>query len=167
MDGFARAFIMSSLFWLLFGLTGGLTMIWAPGLRPYLLFPHVHANLLGWVCMMIYGVGYHVLPRFAGNPVYSQRLGWTHFALTNLGLLGMTTFGILVAVAGWEPGGQVWQHALGLSGTLEAAGILCFIANIGLSMKPKPGIQKEGWEKYQSAGPPAQPAPQATAPTYR
>jgi len=27
---------------------------------------HVHLGLLGWMSMMIYGVGYHVLPRFTG-----------------------------------------------------------------------------------------------------
>ena len=33
-----------------------------------LLFTHVHFGLLGWMTMMVYGVGYHILPRFNGTP---------------------------------------------------------------------------------------------------
>lgn len=54
---------------------------------------HVHLNLLGWMTMMIYGVGYHVLPRFSGKPLYSRKLSIVQFWFANAGLVGM--------VAGW------------------------------------------------------------------
>ena len=35
---------------------------------------HVHMLLLGFVTMMIYGVAYHVVPRFAGFPLHGLTL---------------------------------------------------------------------------------------------
>jgi len=51
----------------------------------------VHLNLLGFMSMMIYGVGYHILilPRFSGRPVYSPLLMRIQFWFANPGLIGM------------------------------------------------------------------------------
>lgn len=50
---------------------------------------HGHLMLLGFVSMMIYGVGLHILPRFAGRPLFSERMADVQFALANLGLWSM------------------------------------------------------------------------------
>ncbi len=50
---------------------------------------HAHTNLLGWVSMMIFAVAYHVLPRFSGRPLYSNRLADMHLILSNIGLIGL------------------------------------------------------------------------------
>lgn len=50
---------------------------------------HAHINLLGWVSMMIFAVAYHVLPRFSGKPLYSDKLADLHFITANAGLLGL------------------------------------------------------------------------------
>jgi cbb3-type cytochrome oxidase subunit 1 len=34
---------------------------------------HIHMLLLGFVTMMIYGVGYHVVLRFTGSPLHRAR----------------------------------------------------------------------------------------------
>lgn len=54
---------------------------------------HGHMMLLGFVLMTIYGVGLHVLPRFGGYPLRSERLAAWQFRTINLGLPLM--------VAGW------------------------------------------------------------------
>jgi len=54
---------------------------------------HVHFNLLGWMSMMVYGVGYHILPRFSGVPLWSDKLSYWQIWLANIGLVGMA--------AGW------------------------------------------------------------------
>ncbi|HEY3347974.1 MAG TPA: cbb3-type cytochrome c oxidase subunit I [Nitrospirota bacterium] len=54
---------------------------------------HVHLNLVGWMSMMIFGVGYHILPRFSGRPLYSRKLSIVQFWTANIGLAGM--------LAGW------------------------------------------------------------------
>lgn len=41
-----------------------------PSLRPL----HAELNLWGWVTILIYGMGYHMLPRFTGRPLASPRL---------------------------------------------------------------------------------------------
>jgi cbb3-type cytochrome oxidase subunit 1 len=49
--------------------------------------------LLGFVLMTIYGVGLHVLPRFGGYPLRSERVATIQFWLANGGLPLM--------IAGW------------------------------------------------------------------
>jgi hypothetical protein len=50
---------------------------------------HGHLMLLGFVTMMIYGVGLHILPRFAGRVLFSERMADAQFVFANLGLWTM------------------------------------------------------------------------------
>lgn len=61
---------------------------------------HVHFNLLGWMSMMIYGVGYHILPRFSGVPLWSDKLSYWQMWLANIGLVGMAAGWIVRSSAG-------------------------------------------------------------------
>jgi cytochrome c oxidase cbb3-type subunit 1 len=61
---------------------------------------HVHFNLLGWMSMMIYGVGYHILPRFSGVPLWSEKLSYWQMWLANIGLVGMAVGWIVRSSAG-------------------------------------------------------------------
>lgn len=124
MEWFVRAFLKASLTWLGLGVTLGLLMAVRPTMiiyRP----AHVHMNLLGFVTMMIYGIAYHVLPRFTGNPLHSRALAVWHFWIANAGLALM--------VAGWIV--RPWQDTtgtvmLGTGGTLAALGAYLFIYNL-------------------------------------
>jgi cbb3-type cytochrome oxidase subunit 1 len=87
-DGFAKAFIRASLVWFVAGITLGLAMAVHPAwviYRP----AHAHMNLVGFVVMMIFGVGYQMLPRFFGHPIHSKALAIAHVWLANLGLAGL------------------------------------------------------------------------------
>jgi len=53
---------------------------------------HVHFGLLGFFGMMVYGVAYHILPRFRGKPLKSESLAWAHLWLGNITLVGMGVF---------------------------------------------------------------------------
>lgn len=68
MEPFVRKFIRASLVWFGVGILLGLSMSFWPmeslAYRP----AHAHAHLLGFVSMMIFGVAYHVIPRFSGAP---------------------------------------------------------------------------------------------------
>lgn len=58
MDGFVKAFIKASMAWLALGATLCVAMALQPawlGYRP----AHLHMLTLGFVAMMIFGVGYH------------------------------------------------------------------------------------------------------------
>jgi cbb3-type cytochrome oxidase subunit 1 len=124
MEWFVRAFMKASLAWLGLGVTLGVAMAAHPEwiiYRP----AHVHMNLLGFVTMMIFGVGYHVLPRFSGHQLHSRRLAGLHWVVANLGLATM------VAGFGLSPhlGGRA-MPVLAAGGTLSAVGAYLFIFNI-------------------------------------
>lgn len=124
MDWFVKVFIKSSLCWLGLGVLLGLTMVAVPSAiiyRP----AHVHANLLGFVTMMIFGVAYHVLPRFSGRPLHSSRLAILHLYLANAGVAGMV-LGFLLRPNLGSPGTAL----LAAGGTASAAGAFLFIYNI-------------------------------------
>jgi len=86
---------------------------------------HVHLNLIGWMTMMIFGVGYHILPRFSGHPLYSRKLSIVQFWMANAGLIGMTA-GWGMKAHGHEGGGTL----LTVFGTLMFVSILLFAYNL-------------------------------------
>jgi hypothetical protein len=49
----------------------------------------VHFNLLGFMAMMVYGVGYFVIPRFNARELRWPSWIPAHFYVANIGLLGM------------------------------------------------------------------------------
>jgi cytochrome c oxidase cbb3-type subunit 1 len=80
---------MSVVYFVLGALLGVSMIIW-PEESGYYVSTHVHLNLLGFMSMMIYGVGYHILPRFSGKHIYSPLLIRYQFWFANAGLIGMT-----------------------------------------------------------------------------
>ena len=124
MDPFVRRFIRSSLLWLGVGVLLGLAMALEPrwlAFRP----AHMHANLLGFVSMMIFGVAYHVIPRFTGHPLHSPRAAAAHLWVANAGLAGMVG-GFVLRVHLAVPG----RVLLGVGAMLSAAGAFLFIFNL-------------------------------------
>lgn len=98
-------FIRSSLVYLALGVTMGVLMaLDVFGERPYVTLLHAHVNLLGWVTMLIFGVAYHILPRFSGRPLHNEKMAETQLWLNNIGLAGMVV--ILLAGAFWSGAGQ-------------------------------------------------------------
>ncbi len=124
MEWFVKAFLKASIAWLAAGVTLGVAMAVYPQLiiyRP----AHVHMNLLGFVTMMIYGVAYHVIPRFTGHQLHSRRTAEVQWWLANSGLLLMV-IGFCLAPHG-IPAAIV---VLGAGGTLAALSAYCFVYNI-------------------------------------
>jgi hypothetical protein len=82
---------------------------------------------------MIYGVGYHILPRFMGRPVFSHRLGHIQAWLANMTLLGLSSSWII------EPSqGGVWHGLAIVFGIGQGVSIFLFIINLWMSMVPQP-----------------------------
>lgn len=123
MEPFVRRFIRASLVWLGVGVVLGVAMaVWphhAMIYRP----AHAHANLLGFVSMMIFGVAYHVIPRFTGRPLHNRGLAGLHLWLANLGL-GLL---VLAWIAPALPGSRA---LLGGGALLAGLGAFTFIYNI-------------------------------------
>lgn len=124
MDVYVRSFVRASLFWLGVGVLLGVWMALAPNAviyRP----AHVHANLLGFVSMMIFGVAYHVIPRFSGAPLRSPRAALAHVWVANGGLA--------LLVGGWlsrPHAPTLGAGALGIGAIASAIGAFLFIGNI-------------------------------------
>jgi cbb3-type cytochrome oxidase subunit 1 len=124
-DGFVRNFVRASLIWLGVGVLLGVAMAWVPGQALAYRAAHMHANLLGFVSMMIFGVAYHIFPRFTGNPLHSQRMAVSHLWVANAGLA--------LLVGGWSL--RVHAYAAGEiairgGAVLAAGGALLFIYNL-------------------------------------
>ena len=120
MDWFVKAFIKSSVAWLATGVTLGVAMAIEPQWTIYRP-AHMHMNLAGFVAMMIFGVAYHVVPRFTGIRLYSARAAGAHWFASNLGLLSMVT-GFALRGNGLRAG----EVLLGIGGIATAAGAYTF-----------------------------------------
>lgn len=113
---------------LIYGLLGGLLMI-VRLIDPTLITgnvvrAHGHMMLLGFVLMTIYGVGLHVLPRFGGYPLRSERIATAQFWLANTGLPLM--------LAGW------FSHAdrlVAAGGVLTVTAMALFGINMILTVR--------------------------------
>lgn len=121
MEWFVKAFLKSSLAWLAAGVTLGVAMAAHPVWTVYRL-AHIHMLLLGFVTMMIYGVAYHVIPRFAGHPLHSRRAAAWHCGAANLGLALMVAGFVIRNTATW-----FGTLTLSVGGALSAAGAYTFV----------------------------------------
>ncbi|MFA7332103.1 MAG: cbb3-type cytochrome c oxidase subunit I [Candidatus Delongbacteria bacterium] len=119
MDRDTKSFILASLVWLLLGVSLGVAMTLQLGNYALLRFAHLHLLLLGFMAMMVYGVGYFILPRFNGTTLRWPRLVGAHFWISNLGLLGLV-FGALE----FRP----------LFAVISALGVLLFVLNLGATL---------------------------------
>jgi cbb3-type cytochrome oxidase subunit 1 len=90
MDWFAKVFIRASLIWFVLGITLGLGMAIHPAWTVYRP-AHAHMNLVGFVTMMIFGIGYQILPRFFGHPIHNRSFAVAHVWLANIGLALLVT----------------------------------------------------------------------------
>jgi hypothetical protein len=96
-----------------FGLSRGLGAV----LRPL----HAELNLWGFVTLLVYGMAYHMFPRFAGRPLARPRLAeaqsWLAIA------------GVILAALGWLAVTMTLPFALPLlvvAGALELVAALLF-----------------------------------------
>lgn len=136
MDWFSRAFLKSSLVWLGIGVTAGALMASIPTLTVYRT-AHLHTNLLGFVAMMIYGVAYHVIPRFMGHPLHSGKLAGWHVWVANGGLFFLSLGFVLMPTIGPA---AVPLEAIG--GILSALGAYLFIYNIWRTLNGRPAMKR-------------------------
>jgi cytochrome c oxidase cbb3-type subunit 1 len=123
-DGFVKAFIRASLLWFTLGIILGVAMAAYP---PWVVYrpAHAHMNVVGFITMMVFGVGYQLLPRLFGHPLRSRALAVVHVWLANGGLALMVLGFSLAPHVGRRSG---WLTATG--GLLFSAGALSFVYNM-------------------------------------
>jgi cbb3-type cytochrome oxidase subunit 1 len=132
MDKFVKAFIVMSVFYLGISAVLGIIMLVNQNMMA-LKFVHSHLNMLGWVSMMIFGVGYHILPRFMGRPVYSSKLIEIQFYLANISLLAMVGFYTLNIYST----NDVFRVITAASGALQVISLFLFFYNMLMTLLAK------------------------------
>ena len=148
MDWFVKAFVKASLAWLALGVTLGVAMAAYPAWTVYRP-AHMHMTLLGFVTMMIYGVAYHVLPRFAGHPLHSRRLAGWHWWASNAGLLAMVVGFVLRPSAG-----AAATPVLAAGGVASALGAYAFAYGVWRSMDGPAALRRAAARAQASPGTP-------------
>jgi cbb3-type cytochrome oxidase subunit 1 len=98
--------------------------------RGYYLPVHVHLNLLGWMSMFIYGVAYHILPRFSGRQLFSDTLSEIHFWTAHIGLIGMAISWFLFN-----------RMFLVIFSFIEVISIILFVFNMFKTIRPASAIK--------------------------
>jgi cbb3-type cytochrome oxidase subunit 1 len=124
-------YLRMSVFYFVTGAAVGLALLVWPAESGSYIPVHVHLNLLGFMSMMIYGVGYHILPRFSGRNIYSPSLVKIQFWLSNVGLIAMALIWPAAAAGESSAAGTV----LMLASVLSLAGVVIFAFNILKTIK--------------------------------
>jgi cbb3-type cytochrome oxidase subunit 1 len=132
MDRFVKGFIIMSIVYLGIAAVLGIIMLGNQNVMA-LKFVHSHLNMLGWVSMMIYGVGYHILPRFMGRPLYSNKIGETQFYLANISLVAMLA---CYTANVYNPNDTVRTMTV-VFGAVQALGIFLFFYNMLMTLLAK------------------------------
>lgn len=124
MDWFVKAFIRASLAWFAVGILFGLAMAAHP---PWVVYrpAHAHMTVVGFLTMMVFGVGYQLLPRLFGHALFSRALAVTHWWLANLGLAGMVVGFMLAPHVGPRS-----APVTATGGLMFALGALGFVYNM-------------------------------------
>lgn len=124
-------FLKTGMIFFLLGALLGVLLAWPvtrsilysmPGARWDL--AHTHLNLLGFVIMVIFGIAYHILPRFAGRPLYSETWAAAHYWISASATAAMI-IGFIIPQA---------SVLLWIGGTFQLAGIALGISNIWLTI---------------------------------
>jgi hybrid cluster-associated redox disulfide protein len=155
MDRYTKGFVVASLvYFFLAALLG----VWMGAAEPagWVRFAHVHFNLLGFMSMMIYGVGYFILPRFNGRTLRWPSWVPLHFYAANAGLIGM------VATASERP-----STGFALFAGLSVASAAMFVVNLGVTMLVAPAEEEEEEEAPAASPQPAPPPPVEIHPDMR
>lgn len=119
-------FAWASIVYLIIGSTMGMVIVLAPS-QLTLMPSHAHILLIGFVSMMIFGVGYHLLPVFAGTDLHSLRLAEIQFWLQNIGLIGL---------AFTLPYRYNYLLGTAVFGSISLLAIYIFVYNIARSIIP-------------------------------
>ena len=136
MEWFVKAFLKASLAWLGAGVTLGIAMAAHPAWTVYRT-AHFHMNLLGFVAMMIFGVAYHVIPRFSGHPLHRRRVAVAQWWMSNVGLVLMATGFVLVA----RGVSAAWM-VIAVGGLTSAGGAYAFIYNLWRTIDGPKGARR-------------------------
>lgn len=132
MTVYMKNFVFAALFYLglaaIFGILNGVYDLGYWGV-----FAHSHLNLLGFMAMIVFGIGYFILPRFNGTELRFENWVPIHFYLGNISLIGMIIFrGLSI-----NTGDDIYHILFVVSAIFQVISIFMFIINIWITLTPK------------------------------
>jgi hypothetical protein len=127
MDRNVKAFILAALIYLVLGGFIGVLMSFNIGQPVLFRYAHLHLLLLGFMSMMVYGVGYFILPRFNGTTMYWPWMITPQFWVANLGLLGLAFAAI---------------QFRGIFALISLVSMIMFALNMIVSLVAAPSVQE-------------------------
>jgi cbb3-type cytochrome oxidase subunit 1 len=125
-------YLRMSIFYFIAGALIGVAMLIWPDEAGYYISVHAHLNLLGFMSMMIYGVGYHILPKFSGRNIYSPLIMNLQFWFANAGLIGIAVSWPLVIR---DLDLSLTNNILIISAFLSLASVILFAFNMLKTIK--------------------------------
>lgn len=134
MDRSTRSFIIASLFYLAAGGILGVVVGVFPAVQGHLLFSHVHLLLGGFMAMMVFGVGYFILPRFAARSLRWPSMVTVHFWLANTSLPAM----VIARPVGFALDAPEWTGIFHLAAVVQVVSLLLFAVNLGWTLLAAP-----------------------------
>ena len=123
---FIKASLLSLATGVILGVLMALRVLPQADVPQFLTSAHAHVNLLGAVMMLIFGVGYHILPRFSGRPLWNERMADVQLWLNVVGLVGMFVALIVAAYSTRD----LLRYAVAPFGAVYSLGALLFVLNI-------------------------------------
>ena len=141
MDKYTKGFVVASLVYFFLAAALGIWMS-ATSAPEWVSFAHIHFNLLGFMAMMIYGIGYFILPRFNAKNLKWPQWVPLHFYAANLGLIGM------VATAAERPSTGFTLFAL-----LNVLSVAMFALNLGVTLLEPAEIENDVAEQTSTPEP--------------
>jgi len=126
-------YLRMSVIYFVAGAAIGAMMVLFPGTAGYHIPVHTHLNLLGFMSMMIYGVGYHILPKFSGRTIYSPKIMKIQFWFANAGLIGIA---ISWPFLNMDHFVSLFKPMLAISAASSLIAVFLFAFNILKTIKP-------------------------------
>ncbi|MHB9112047.1 MAG: cbb3-type cytochrome c oxidase subunit I [Thermoleophilia bacterium] len=126
--GFIKTSLLSLAAGVILGVLMALQVLPKADAPQFITSAHAHVNLLGAVMMLIFGVGYHILPRFSGRPLHNEGMSTVQLWLNIAGLVGM--FATLLAAAWSSSSGDLMRYGIAPFGALYALGAVLFAWNM-------------------------------------
>lgn len=143
MPSITRLFVKTSLVYLVVALLLGAALAAAPlkgdGIPTGGVWPvYWHLFMVGWITQLIAGVAYWMFPKYSRErPRGFEAVGWTTYALLNLGLI-LRVLAEPALAQEWSALPLVaWQTLLALSALLQWAGGMALVVNTWPRVKEK------------------------------
>ncbi|MDH4157824.1 MAG: hypothetical protein OEW00_11170 [candidate division Zixibacteria bacterium] len=130
-DAYMKRFLWASIVYLILAAVCGILSVTA-GLGEFGIFALFHFNVLGFVSMLVFGLGYSWLPRL--NCCRLRYAHWVavHFWLGNAGLIGLVVFRGLFILTAKTP----YLLLSAGSAIALAATIVMFVINLWMTLTP-------------------------------